>query len=174
MPAAKGAAQAVTTSSGPVSEAERNEIWSLLDSGRLDEGAIRIRRLIAKDPAAAWPQFALGVLHYRRYWRTESVKQWQLALARDRQIRNDPQFGAYLCFMLDDAWQAAGVDGLLGRLGPEAVPLLDQCVASAKTPRLRASAARALDRVRHSDGRSLKRTENRRDRRQDVAADDRR
>jgi|SRR5579871_573408 len=142
------AAQIVVQSSGASSDGERREIWSLLDSGRLDEGATRIKQLLSKDPSAAWPRFALGVLYYRRYWRHDSVKQWQLALAQDSEIRSDPQFAAYLCFMLDDAWKTAGVTDLLNQLGAEAVPLLEQCVASAKDPRLRSSASRALDRIR--------------------------
>jgi hypothetical protein len=133
---------------GVPSDAERTEIWSLLDSGRLDESASRIKRLVAKNPDAAWPRFALGVLDYRKYWRRESINQWRLALAQDPEIRQDPQFGAYLCFMLDDAWTAAGVTGLLNQLGAQALPLLDQCVASAKTPRLRALASRARDRIK--------------------------
>ena len=135
------------------SQGERGEIWSLLDSGRLDEGATRIKQLLSKDPDAAWPRFALGVLYYRRYWRPAAVKQWRLALAQDPEIRHDPQFGAYLCFMLDDAWQAAGVADLLNQLGAEAVPLLERCVASAKTPRLRSLASRALDGLPRADHR---------------------
>jgi hypothetical protein len=125
---------------------ERSEIWSLLDSGRLDESEARIKALVSKDPDAAWPHLALGALYYRRYWRRDAVKQWQRALAQDPEVRNDPQFGAYLCFMLDDDWRAAGVTELLHQLGAEAVPLLDRCVASAKSPRLRSLASRALDR----------------------------
>jgi hypothetical protein len=140
-----GAAQVVATSSGAPSHDERGEIWSLLDSGRLNESATRIKSLVAADSEAAWPRFALGVLYYRKYWRSDSVKQWRLALAQDPEIRHDPQFGAYLCFMLDDAWKAAGVADLLDQLGAKAVPLLDHCVASAKTPRLRSLASRALD-----------------------------
>jgi hypothetical protein len=135
-----------TTSRFPA-QPERSEIWSLLESGRLDEGATRIKPLLSKDPQAAWPRFALGVLYYRRYWRADSVKQWRLALAQDPEIRHDPQFGAYLCFMLDDAWKAAGVAALLNQLGAQAVPLLDHCAASAKTPRLRSLASRALGRL---------------------------
>jgi hypothetical protein len=133
---------------------EHGEIWALLDSGRLNEGAARIKTLAARDPDSAWPEFALGVLYYRKYWRGDSVTHWKEALARDPDIRLDPQFGAYLCFMLDDAWQAAGMADLLTRLGPRAVPLLDSCAASAKTPRLRALASRALDRVRRGSTRS--------------------
>ncbi|MES1207339.1 MAG: serine/threonine-protein kinase [Pseudomonadota bacterium] len=130
------------------SDAAHSAIWSLLDAGRLDEGATRIKALVGADPDAAWPRFALGVLDYRKYWRRDSVRQWRLAVARDPDIRRDPQFGAYLCFMLDDSWKEAGVTDLLKQLGAHAVPLLDQCVASAKTPRLRAQASRARDRIR--------------------------
>jgi hypothetical protein len=137
------AAPIVASSSTETSHDERSEIWSLLDSGRLDEGASRIKPLVAKDPEAAWPRFALGILYYRRQWRRDAIKQWQLALAQDPEIRNDPQFGAYLCFMLDDAWKAAGVTDLLHQLGAKAAPLLDGCVASAKSPRLRSLASRA-------------------------------
>jgi hypothetical protein len=132
---------------------ERSEIWSLLDSGRLDEGATRIKSLVAMDPDAAWPRFALGVLFYRRYWRHDSIQQWRQALAQSPEIRNDPQFGAYLCFMLDDTWKAAGVTELLNQLGAEAVPLLDHCAASAKTPRLRAWASHTLAQLRRTDRR---------------------
>jgi hypothetical protein len=148
-----GPAQVVATSSAAPSHDERGEIWSLLDSGRLNESATRIKALVAADPEAAWPQFALGVLYYRRYWRSDSVKQWRLALAKDPEIRHDPQFAAYLCFMLDDAWKAAGMTDLLNQLGPKAVPFLDQCVASAKTPRLRSLASRALDGLPRPDQR---------------------
>jgi hypothetical protein len=120
----------------------------LLDSGRLDESEARIKPLVSKDPDAAWPHLALGVLYYRRYWRRDAVKQWQRAVAEDPGIRHDPQFGAYLCFMLDDGWQAAGVADLLHQLGVGAGPLLERCVASARTPRLRSFASRALGRVR--------------------------
>ncbi len=107
----------------------------------------RIKALLANDPDAAWPRFALGVLEARRYWRRDAVKHWRAALAQDPEVQQDPQFGAYLCFMLDDAWKAAGVTDLLNQLGARAVPLLERCVASAKNPRLRSSASRALDQV---------------------------
>jgi hypothetical protein len=129
---------------------EQSEIWSLLDSGRLDEGATRIKPLVARDPDAAWPRFALGVLYYRKYWRRDAITQWKLALGQDAEIRHDPQFGEYLCFVLDDTWQAAGVSDLLDQLGAEAIPLLERCAASAKTPRLRALAARTLDSLRQA------------------------
>jgi hypothetical protein len=126
----------------------------LLDGGRLDVGAARIKPLLSDDPEAAWPRLALGVLYYRKYWRHDAVKEWQLALAQDRDIRRDPQFEAYFCFMLDETWKAAGVTDLLTQLGAEAVPLLDHCVASAKTPRLRALASRTLDHLRQAERRS--------------------
>ena len=92
---------------------------------------------------------ALGVLYNRRYWRHDSVKQWRLALANDPNIRLDPQFGAYLCFMLDEEWKAAGMTAVLEQLGADAPPLLDRCVASAKNPRLRSQASRALATASH-------------------------
>jgi serine/threonine protein kinase len=148
------AAQAVTTTSGAPSRDERSEIWSLLEGGRLNESAARIKSLLAADPEAAWPRFALGVLYYHKYWRSDSVRQWRLALAEDPEIQHDPQFGAYLCFMLDGSWKAAGATDLLNQLGAEAVPLLDHCVASAETPRLRSLASRALDGLRRSRSRA--------------------
>ncbi|MES1207290.1 MAG: serine/threonine-protein kinase [Pseudomonadota bacterium] len=147
---ARAAPMAATTiPAAPADDGDRRDIWSLLDTGRLDEGATRIKALVAKDPEAAWPRLALGVLYYRRYWRRDSIRQWQLAVTSDPEIRHDPQFSAYLCFMLDDTWTAAGVTDLLEQLGTAAVPLLDHCVQSAKTPRLRSSAARALRRMTH-------------------------
>jgi hypothetical protein len=53
--------------------------------------------------------------------------------------------------MLDDTWKEAGAADLLNQLGAEAVPLLEHCVASAKTPRLRAWATRALERLPRVD-----------------------
>ena len=144
----------VATISGAPPHGERSEIWSLLDSGRLDEGATRIKPLVADNPESAWPRFALGILYYQRHWRRDSVKQWQLALEHDPEIRNEPQFGLYLCFMLDDAWKAAGMADLLDQLGGAAVPLLEHCSESAKTPRLRSLASRALARLRRGDHRS--------------------
>ncbi len=156
-PKPETAAAPPPATAAPASEAhpqdERSAIWSLLDSGRLDEGAARIKPLVARDPDAAWPRFALGVLYYRKYYRRDAVRQWQLALAEDRGIRNDPQFGEYLCFMLDDTWKTAGVTDLLNQLGAGAVPLLERCAASAKTPRLRSLAARTLEGLRRTDKR---------------------
>jgi hypothetical protein len=140
--------------SGAPSHDERSEIWSLLDSGRVDESAARIKALLARDPEAAWPRFALGVLYYQKRWRPDAVRQWRLALAQDPELRRDPQLGAYLCFMLDDAWQAAGMSELLAQLGADTVPLLERCAASAKTGRLRAVALRTLERLRRPDQRS--------------------
>jgi hypothetical protein len=144
------AAEVVATSPRATPGDERSEIWSLLDSGRLDESASRIKPLVARDPDAAWPRFALGVLYYQRHWRHDAVRQWQLALAQDREIRQDPQFGEYLCFMLDATWKAAGATELLNQLGREAVPLLERCVASAKSPRLRALASHTLNDLRRT------------------------
>jgi hypothetical protein len=148
------AAPPAAASAGAPSQREHDEIWSLLDSGRLKEGAARIGALAARDPDGAWPLLARGVLYYRKYWRRDAVRQWQLALERDPEVRHDPQFGAYLCFMLDRAWQEAGVTDLLDRLGANAVPLLDQCVASAKSAELRALASRALAHLRPSGRRA--------------------
>jgi hypothetical protein len=143
-PVAIAAAPAAPASPAAPPPDQRRQVWALLDSGRLDEGAARIKALEAKDPDGAWPQFALGVLYYRKYWRRDAVRHWQLALEQDPEIRHDPQFGAYFCFMLDDTWKAAGMTELLDELGAEAAPLLEQCVASAKTPRLRELASATL------------------------------
>ena len=140
----------VATTVAPPADGEHGQIWALIDSNRLDEAAARIKPMVASNPDAAWPQFALGVLYFRKYWRPPAVKQWQLALSQDPEIRQDPQFGAYLCFMLDDSWKAAGVTNLLNQLGTRAIPLLEHCAASAKTSRLRAQAAHTLDQVRRT------------------------
>jgi serine/threonine-protein kinase len=127
---------------------DEREIWSLLDKGRTDEAGARIKSLVFRDPEAAWPRLAFGAFYYRKLWRGDAVKQWRLALERDPEIHRNPELGAYLCFMLDDSWKAAGMTELLAQLGPKAVPLLERCVESAKTPRLRAHASRALDALR--------------------------
>jgi hypothetical protein len=80
------AAPVVATISATPPHGERSDIWSLLESGRLDEGATR-KPLVADNPEAAWPRFALGVLYYQRHWRGDSLKQWQLALEHDPEIR---------------------------------------------------------------------------------------
>jgi hypothetical protein len=127
---------------------DRGEIWSLLDRGQVDEAGARIKQLVFKDPEAAWPRLAFGAYYARKRWRGDAIKHWQLALAKDPELVHDPQLGAYLCFMLDDAWKAAGMTALLAQLGPKAVPLLERCVESAKSPRLRAQASRMLDELR--------------------------
>jgi hypothetical protein len=127
---------------------ERHEIWSLLDHGQLDRAAARIGELVAQDPKAPWPRFVQGALFFHRYWRPDCVKQWQFALARDPEIAQDPQFGAYLCLMLDPKWQEAGAAELVDGLGVQAVPLLQRCVDGAKSPSLRRLAERALARHR--------------------------
>jgi hypothetical protein len=143
-------ASAVTAKPKEQAPDERSEIWSLLDSGRTDEAGRRIKSLVFRNPEAAWPRLALGAFYYRKQWRGDAIKNWKLALAADPEIHLDPQFGAYLCFMLDDAWKAAGMTELLAQLGPKAVPLLDRCVASAKTARLRAQASRAIEGLRQA------------------------
>ncbi len=128
-------------------QSEEIEIWALLEKGNLDAVAARIGRLVARNPEAAWPRFARGEFYFQRFWRRDCVEDWELALTREPPLRHDPRFTARLCLMLDDKWEGGGVQRLLDLLGAEAAPILRQCVASAKTPRLRDLASRALARV---------------------------
>jgi hypothetical protein len=130
----------------PMSD-EQAEIWSLLQTGKLDAAKARVSRLIAADPEAAWPRFARGEFYFQRFWRRDCIEDWELALAREPSLRRDPRFTERLCLMLDDKWQSAGVNRLLDLLGADAAPLLRQCEAAAKKPALRALAARALQRL---------------------------
>jgi len=124
----------------------------LLDRRRLDAAAVRISRLIAQDPQAAWPHLARGDLYYQRFWRRDTVEEWELAVTRDPQLRHDPRFAGRVCTTLDAKWEAAGIMRLVTALGDDAVPLLRRCLASAKKPRLRAGASRALDRLATGGG----------------------
>ena len=122
---------------------DRQEIWALLDGGKLDEAGARINALVASEPQAAWPRLLQGALFQRRAWRRDAINQWEWALAREPELADDPQVGAHLCFMLDAKWQAAGVGRILDRLGARAAPLLERCAAGARTPQLRGQAAAA-------------------------------
>ena len=122
----------------------------MLQNEELDRAASRIAQLLAREPDAAWPRLALGELYYRRLWRRDCLKQWELALDRDAALSADPTITTNICHMLDAKWQSSGVTRFLTRLGERAAPLLAACVSSAENGQLRAEATRALHRLQPS------------------------
>jgi outer membrane biosynthesis protein TonB len=129
------------------SAAERTEIGSLLENGKLDEADRRITPLINRHPDAAWPHLARADLYFLRRWRHNAVVEWERALERDPALRRDRGLGLRVCAILDPKWEAAGAHQLLVRLGSEASPVLRRCIASASSPQQRVAAQRALARL---------------------------
>jgi hypothetical protein len=126
----------------------RAEIWRLLERRELDAAQARISPLVIEHPEAPWPHLARAELFLQRRWRRDSVREWLLALERDPALVHAAHLRDRLCWMLDEKWEAAGIDQLIARLKREAVPILRRCVATADSPTLRAQASRALARVR--------------------------
>jgi hypothetical protein len=144
------AADTAVSGPAPTTDDEQKEIWALIDAGRLHKAGNQIAPLVARDPAAAWPRFALAVLYYHRLWRRDALRHWEVAFAADPTLLHDPHFTGVLCSMLDPNWQAVGLTPFLDGLGEAVVPLVSGCVTEATDPQRRSRAAYALQRLRAS------------------------
>jgi hypothetical protein len=133
-------------------EDERLDLWKLIDDGKIEVARPRITRLLFAHPDAGWPHLAYAELFYRRLWRRDAVKHWQLALEKDPSLRTDERLAWRLCRSLGPEWQKVGVDRVLTQLGDAAEPLLRGCSATVKDAQTLAAANHALDRLRRRAG----------------------
>lgn len=91
----------------------------------------------------------LGQLYLNRFWRADALTQFSIAIALDPSARGAPEVltGLIALFVHGGVGPEAG-RLIANRFGPEAVPAIDEALATAKDPkvvaRLRALRARAL------------------------------
>ncbi|HEU5058640.1 MAG TPA: hypothetical protein VFU21_19035, partial [Kofleriaceae bacterium] len=111
--------------------------------------AIRaLEQLRTRSPERAEVHYALGNLMAEAMWWTDAVESYRMALALGPGYRSDERLIRDLLRALaSDRAQGLAAELLEMRVGEAAVPALEQA-AKSKNPRLRARAARLLERIR--------------------------
>ena len=111
--------------------------------------AIRaLEQLRTRAPERAEVHYALGNLMAEAMWWTDSVEAYRMALALGPGYRSDERLIKDLLRALaSDRAQILAAELLEMRVGEAAVPALEQAARS-RNPRLRARAARLLERIR--------------------------
>jgi eukaryotic-like serine/threonine-protein kinase len=111
--------------------------------------AIRaLEQLRTRSPERAEVHYALGNLMAEAMWWTDSVESYRMALALGPGYRSDERLIKDLLRALaSDRAQGLAAELLEMRVGEAAAPALEQAAAS-RNPRLRARAARLLERIR--------------------------
>ena len=111
----------------PITEAERAEVYHLIDARDNAGASEKITALMQRDPRVAWPHVALAELHFRNLWRRDVVRQWQIALGLDPAVKDDPHLAKHLCQAQGPKWEAAGIGELVAALGEQGAALLAAC-----------------------------------------------
>jgi eukaryotic-like serine/threonine-protein kinase len=111
--------------------------------------AIRaLEQIRTRSPERAEVHYALGNLMAESMWWTDSVEAYRMALALGPGYRSDERLIKDLMRALaSDRAQILAAELLEMRVGAAAVPALEQA-AKSRNPRLRARAARLLERIR--------------------------
>jgi len=111
--------------------------------------AIRaLEQIRTRSPERAEVHYALGNLMADSMWWNDAVEAYRMALALGPGYRSDERLIRDLLRALaSDRAQGLAAELLESRIGKAAVPALEQAVTS-RNPRLRARAARLLERIR--------------------------
>ncbi|HEY4186336.1 MAG TPA: protein kinase [Polyangia bacterium] len=118
----------------PITDGERAEVLQLIAARDTAHANEKITALMQRDPRVAWPHVALAELHFRNLWRRDVVRQWQIALALDPTLKEDPRLARHLCLAQDPKWEAAGIGQLRAELGAQATALLATCSPAVPAP----------------------------------------
>jgi eukaryotic-like serine/threonine-protein kinase len=128
-------------------ETTAQKIEALLESEQLADAE---RYLLAQqilEPRAAWVHLDLGELYYRRLWRRDALREWELAVQMEPSLRKDARLQRRLCAILAPGWKGAGEHFVVVRVGRDALDAMQECIrVTDDADRLRA-AARVLERV---------------------------
>jgi eukaryotic-like serine/threonine-protein kinase len=111
--------------------------------------AIRaLEQIRLRSPERAEVHYALGNLMSEAMWWTDAVEAYRMALALGPGYRKDERLiGDLMRALASDRAQGLAAELLESRVGKAAVPALEQAQTS-RNPRLRARAAKLLERIR--------------------------
>jgi serine/threonine-protein kinase len=136
-----------TTAPPVLPPSTREQVALLLDADKLPDAERLLRAQAILEPHAGWVHLDLGEIYFRRLWRRDAEKEWELALTRDPSLRRDVRLGERLCTALSPAWKGTGQRLVLRHLGNDAVPPLTECVRHADALERLQAAVRLLERL---------------------------
>jgi hypothetical protein len=128
-------------------ESLRDRVAALVAADQLAEADRLLRAQAILEPKAGWVHLDLGEIYFRRLWRKDAEKEWDLALTLDPSLRDDAQLADHLCALLSPAWGGTGQRLVVQHLGAAAVAPLTECARSSDKERA-AAAQHLLDRIR--------------------------
>jgi hypothetical protein len=155
-PAAPASATPATTApatpatTAPASDPLRARIDALVTEGHLDEAEALIRPELEQHSERAELHLELGDIFYRRYWRNDTISEWDRALALDPQLWRDPRIATRLCTLLGARWKG-GAQLIERRVGHDALPALATCAATTKDVARLQAAAQLAERLGGKD-----------------------
>jgi hypothetical protein len=129
----------------PAGEAAR--VTAMLAAGKLDEAEQELRAQLDLHAESAELHLLLGDVFFRRLWRRDAIVEWDRALTLAPTLRRDPRLTARLCSTLGGRWRGAGAELIAKHFGPDAVPALRGCIASATDLERLQAAAQLAERL---------------------------
>ena len=109
----------------------RARVEALVAEGKLDEAQAALRAELELHAERAELHMELADVHYHRYWRNDTITEWDRALTLDPALANDPRITTRLCAILGARWKGAGAQLIERRLGRAAVPAIVACAEKA-------------------------------------------
>jgi serine/threonine-protein kinase len=125
----------------------REQVAQLLDADKLAEAERFLRAQAILEPKAGWVHLQLGEIYFRRLWRRDVEKEWELALTLDPSLRRDERLGEHLCVALGPTWKGTGQRIIVRHVGSDAVAPLTECVRHAESLERLQAAVRMIERV---------------------------
>jgi eukaryotic-like serine/threonine-protein kinase len=144
---AAGAAATQPAAAAAAADTPQAHVATLLEADRLSEAERFLRAQTILEPKAGWVHLQLGEIYFRRMWRRDADKEWNLALTLDRGLRHDEALQSHLCTTLGPTWAGTGERLVVHHLGRSAVPALTACIRETSDLARVQTAARLIERV---------------------------
>jgi serine/threonine-protein kinase len=125
----------------------RDHVAALIEADQLADADRLLRAQAILEPKAGWVHLSLGEIYFRRLWRKDADKEWDIALTLDPSLRSDAQLAEHLCTVIAPSWGGTGQRLVIKHLGAAAIAPLTECVRSSD-PQHAQAAQRLLDRVK--------------------------
>jgi len=125
----------------------RDRVAALMAADQLAEADRLLRAEAILEPKAGWVHLDLGEIYFRKLWRKDAEKEWDVALTLDPSLKDDAQLEDHVCSMLSSAWGGTGQRLVVKHLGSAAVASLTECAQSSDKERA-VAAQHLLDRIK--------------------------
>jgi serine/threonine-protein kinase len=130
-----------------VAPSTRQQVAQLIEGDKLAEAERILRAQAILEPRAGWVHLDLGEIYFRRLWRRDAEKEWELGLTLDPELKHDARLGEHLCVALGPSWKGTAQRLVLRHVGADAIAPLTECLRHADSLERLQAAARLIARV---------------------------